>query len=204
MQTPAAVPPSRRRFLTSAAIAGATIVGASSLGGLDAEAAFAAPMKPADPAIASASFAEGVITAVRGSMLHIHGSYGTDYRVQLTNATSVWKLRPTTAAAIEVGDGMYGRGVRMPDGTIAADAVWVNIVNLVCKVRSVSRDHVRLQHNNHMITGRVVPGVTVASYARGTPTADLSRLQPGRAVQVLGAWRPSDGSVDVARFTTGH
>jgi hypothetical protein len=204
MQTPPAVPPSRRRFLTSAAIAGATIVGASSLGGLDAEAAFAAPMKPSDPAIASASFAEGVITAVRGSMLHIHGSYGTDYRVQLTNATSVWKLRPTTAAAIEVGDGMYGRGVRMPDGTIAADAVWVNIVNLVCKVRSVSRDHVRLQHNNHTITGRVVPGVTVASYARGTPTADLSRLQPGRAVQVLGAWRPSDGSVDVARFTTGH
>lgn len=204
MENPAHTSFDRRRFLTSAAIAGATIVGASALGGLDADAAFAAPMRPTDQAIPAADFAEGVITAVRGSMLHVHGSYGTDYRVQLTNATSVWKLRPTTAAAILPGDGMYGRGVRMPDGTIAADAVWVNIVNLTCKVRSVASDRVRLQHNGHTITGRIVPGTTVASNGRSAPTRDLTGLRAGRAVQVLGAWRPQDGSVDVARFTLGH
>ncbi|HEY1616207.1 MAG TPA: cell wall protein [Streptosporangiaceae bacterium] len=205
MQTPAAHPGfDRRRFLTSAAIAGATIVGASALGGLDADAAFAAPMRPTDRAISSASFAEGVIAAIKGSMLHVHGSYGTNYRVQLTNATSVWKLHPTTADAIRVGDGMYGRGVRMPDGTIAADAVWVNIVNITCKVLSVASDRVRLQHNGHMLTGHIVPVTTVAPMGRGPLTSDLSGLRAGRSVQVLGAWRPSDGSVDVARFTLGH
>jgi hypothetical protein len=197
-------PVDRRRFLATAAIAGATIVGASALGGLDPDAAFAAPMRPTDPAIAAADFAEGVITAIRGSMLEVHGSYGTDYRVQLTNATSVWKLRPTTAAAIRAGDGMYGRGVRMPDGTIAADAVWVNIVNLACTVRAIARDRVQLRHNDHMITGRIVAGTTVAAYGLRAPTSDLSRLHAGQAVQVLGAWRPADGSVDVARFTTAH
>jgi hypothetical protein len=204
MQTPAHPAFDRRRFLTSAAIAGATIVGASALGGLDADAAFAAPMRPVDRAFTSASFAEGVITAIKGSTLHVHGSYGTSYRVQLTNATSVWKLRPTTAAAIKVGDGMYGRGVRMPDGAIAADAVWVNIVNLSCKVRSVASDRIRLQHNGHMITGHIVPSTTVASTGKGPLSSDMSGLRAGRSVQVLGAWRPSDGSVDVARFTLGH
>ena len=52
------------------------------------------------------------------------------HRVQMTNVTSVWKVRATTADVIEVGDGLYARGVEMPDGTVAADAVWVNIVNL--------------------------------------------------------------------------
>lgn len=204
MQTPENSPLGRRRFLTSAAMAGATIVGASALGGLDPDAAFAAPMRPTDRAIAGASFAEGIIAAHKGSTLHVHGSYGTGYRIMLTNATSVWKLRPTTAAAIKVGDGMYARGVRMPDGTIAADAVWVNIVNLYCKVRSITRDRVHLQHNQHAIIGRIVRGTTVASYGRGAPTSDLSRLRVGQTVQVLGAWRPSDGSVDVARFMTAH
>jgi hypothetical protein len=204
MQTPQNSPVNRRRFLTSAAVAGATIVGASALGGLDPDAAFAAPMRPTDRAISAADFAEGIITAITGSTLHVRGSYGSDYRIRLTNATSVWKLRPTTASAIEVGDGLYARGLRMPDGTIAADAIWVNIVNLVCKVRSISGDRVQLLHNQHPITGRIVRGTTVASYGHAAPTKNLSRLRVGQAVQVLGAWRPSDGSVDVARFMTAH
>lgn len=197
-------PVDRRRFLTSAAVAGATIVGASALGGLDPDAAFAASMKPTDRAFASAIFTEGIITSIKGSMLHVHGSQGADHRVQLTNATSVWKLRPTTAAAINPGDGMYGRGVLMPDGSIAADAIWVNIVNLTCTVQSVASNKVRMKHNNHMITGHIVPGTTVASHGGNLPTKDLTGLRAGRAVQVLGAWRPSDGSVEVARFTLGH
>ncbi|WP_243740695.1 hypothetical protein [Streptomyces sp. 8K308] len=42
----------RRGFLSSAAIGGATIVGASALGALDADAAFAAPGPSLDPAVA--------------------------------------------------------------------------------------------------------------------------------------------------------
>ncbi len=194
----------RRRFLTAAALGGATIVGASALGGLDADAAFAAPMPSLDPAISKSSFAEGRITSMRGTMLEVAGSLGERHRIQLTNATSIWKVRPTTAAEIEPGDGLYARGVEMPDGSIAADAVWVNIVNLFCTVRGIGKDRLDLAHGHHAMVGRLVHGTTVASYAGGAPTSDLSRLRIGQPAQVLGAWRPVDDHIDVVRLTVGH
>jgi len=201
---PPHTPMDRRGFLTAAAVGGAAIVGASALGAFDAEAAFAAPAKSLDPTIPDPNFVEGIVTAIKGSTLSVQGSQGTRQTVQLTNATSVWKLHPASASAIETGDGMYGRGVRMPDGAIAADAVWINIVNLVCKVLAISTSRVQLAHHRHTVVGRIVPGITVASYRGGAPTSDLSGLRIGQAVQVLGAWRPADNSVDVARFFVGH
>ncbi|WP_335980107.1 MULTISPECIES: cell wall protein [Streptomycetaceae] len=196
----------RRRFLTTAALGGATIVGASALGGLDADAAFAAPGPSLDPAITRSTFAEGRITAINGSVLEVAGSTGERHLIQLTNATSVWKLRTTTAEAIEVGDGLYARGVDMPDGTIAADAVWVNIVNLFCTVRGIAKDRLHLTHGdgNHAVVGRIVPETTTASYLGGSLTPDLTRVRIGQTAQVLGAWRPADDSVDIARVTVGH
>jgi len=196
----------RRRFLTTAALGGATIVGASALGGLDADAAFAAPMPSLDPAIAKSSFAEGRITAINGSVLEVAGSYGDQHLIQLTNATSIWKLRTTTADAIKVGDGLYARGVDMPDGTVAADAVWVNIVNLLCTVRGIAKDRLHLAHGdeNHAVVGRIVPETTTASYLGGALTSDLSRVRIGQSAQVLGAWRPEDDAIDIARVTVGH
>lgn len=195
----------RRRFLTTAALGGATIVGASALGGLDADAAFAAPMPSLDPAIAKSTFAEGRITAIKGSVLEVAGSYGDRHLLQLTNATSIWKLHTTTADAINVGDGLYARGVDMPDGTIAADAVWVNIVNLYCTVRGIAKDRLHMSHgDNHAVVGRIVPETTTASYVGGALTSDLSRVRIGQTVQVLGAWRPEDDAIDIARVTVGH
>lgn len=195
--------PTRRNFLTAAALGGAAIVGASALGALDADAVFAAPTPSLDPGVQTSAFAEGRITARHGSMLTVAGSDGRTHKVQVTDASSVWKLTPTDANAIAVGDGMYARGVRMPDGSIAADAVWLNIVNLVGRVTSVGRDSIHFDHNGHTVHGRVVRGTTVASYHGTTPTNDLSRVAIGRTVQVLGAWRPSDDSVDIARVRTG-
>lgn len=194
----------RRRFLTTAALGGATIVGASALGGLDANAAFAAPTPSLDPAISKASFAEGRITAINGSVLEVTGSYGAYHLIQLTNATSVWKLEPTTADAIKVGDGLYARGVPMPDGTIAADALWVNIVNLALTVRGIAKDRLHFAHGAHSLVGHIVKGTTTASYLAGAITSDLSQVRIGQSVQVLGAWRPDDGGVDIARMTVGH
>ena len=191
----------RRRFLGGAALGGATIVGASALGALDADAAFASTRVTLDAGVRESVFAEGRIGAIKGGLLSVAGSWGDTHQVQLTNATSVWKLRETTAAAIEIGDGMYGRGVRMPDGTIAADAVWVNIVNLECTLQAVGKDRVELAHDKHRVVGRLVAGTTVASYNGGALTSDLSRLAPGQPVRVLGAWRPADDAVDVARLT---
>jgi hypothetical protein len=194
----------RRRFLTTAALGGATIVGASALGGLDADAAFAAPVPSLDPAISNSSFAEGRITQIKGSVLEVAGSYGDQHLIQLTNATSIWKLRPTTAEDINVGDGLYARGVDMPDGTIAADAVWVNIVNLYVEVRGIAKDRLHFSHNNHPLVGHIHPKTTTASYLGGALTTDLSRIKIGQAAQVLGAWRPEDNGIDIARVTLGH
>jgi hypothetical protein len=194
----------RRRFLTSAALGGATIVGASALGALDAEAAFAAPTTPLDPAVKESSFAEGRVMGRNGSMLEVAGSYGESHRIQLTNATSIWKVHSTTADAIEPGDGLYARGVKMPDGSIAADAVWVNIVNLACTIRGIGKDRLHLSHDGHEVLGRLVKDTTAASYAGGALTSDLSRLRIGQYAQILGAWRPSDDSIDVVRVTVGH
>ncbi|MFD4609450.1 cell wall protein [Streptomyces sp. NPDC058440] len=193
----------RRRFLTAAALSGATIVGASALGGFDADAAFAA--EPSlDPAIPKSAFVEGRITGITGSVLEVAGSYGDHSRVQMTNVTSVWKVRPTTAADIEIGDGLYARGVPMPDGTVAADAVWVNIVNLDTTIRGIAKNRVHLSHGQHEIVGHVHQDTTNASYAGRGLTSDLSRLRIGQSAQVLGAWRPSDNSVDVVRISVGH
>ncbi|MFE7617681.1 cell wall protein [Streptomyces sp. NPDC057496] len=192
----------RRRFLTNAALGGATIIGASALGGFDADAAFAA--EPSlDPAIAESAFVEGRITGITGSVLEVAGSNGGHSRVQMTNVTSVWKVRATTAEAIDIGDGLYARGVEMPDGTVAADAVWVNIVNLDTRIRGIAKNRLHLAHGQHELVGHVAPD-TSASYAGRALTSDLSRLRIGQSAQVLGAWRPSDDSVDVVRISVGH
>ncbi|MGA6151750.1 hypothetical protein ACPEIC_00305 [Stenotrophomonas sp. NPDC087984] len=217
-------PLDRRRFLTAAALRGATVIGtgalsagalstgalsagalgtgvigATALGAVDADAAFAAPIRPLDPAVAESAFAEGRIAAINHDVLEVAGSYGDHSRVRVTNATSVWKARATTAADIETGDGLYARGLSLPDGTLAADAVWVNIVNLHATIRGIEKTRLHLAHGQHEIVGNLMARTTSASYGDASPTADLSRLTIGQSAQVLGAWRPSDGSVDLVR-----
>ncbi|MEO3768470.1 cell wall protein [Streptomyces sp. B8F3] len=195
----------RRRFLSASALGGATVVGATALGAVDPDAAFAAPTPPLDPAVAATSFAEGLITGIDGgTLLHVKGSYGEQHRIQLTNATSIWKLHPTTADDVETGDGLYARGLEMPDGTIAADAVWVNIVNLDVTVRGIGKDRLALGYHGGELIGRIVPGRSTASYAGAALTDDLSGVRMGQHALVLGAWRPRDGAVDIARITVGH
>ncbi|MDT0544969.1 MULTISPECIES: cell wall protein [Streptomyces] len=193
----------RRRFLTTVALSGATIVGATSLGAVDADAAFAAPLTPLDPAVPRSAFVEGRILRIDGSVLWVAGSHGDAARVRLTNATSVWKAGVATAEAIEAGDGLYARGVPMPDGTVAADAVWVNIVNLYATVRRIDKDRLHLTHGAHRIVGHLLPVTTSASYPGTAATSDLSRLRVGDGAQVLGAWRPADRAVDVVRVSVG-
>lgn len=194
----------RRRFLTAAAVGGATIVGASALGGIDADAAFAAPMPSLDPAISKSAFVEGRITQIKGSVLEVLGSHGEKHLIQLTNATSVWKLEAVTAEAINPGDGLYARGVDMPDGTMAADAVWVNIVNLYVNVRGIEKTRLHLSHGQNALVGNIVEKKTSASFRGGALTSNLSQLKIGQPAQVLGAWRPEDDSVDIARISVGH
>jgi hypothetical protein len=144
------------------------------------------------------NFVEGRITGIAGGLLIVTGSDRTLNQIHLTKATSVWKLRPTTSDAAKVGDGLYARGVRMPDGTLAADAVWLNIVNLQVHITSIGRNVMHLDHHGDRIVGHVVTGTTAAVYNNTPAVSDLSLLEVGRHAQVIGAWRPDTNEVDVA------
>jgi hypothetical protein len=189
----------RRRFLTSAVLGGATaVVGATTLGALAPESAFADDSWTLDPDAPDPNFAEGRVTGIQGTLLMVTGSDRTLHRVQVTGATSIWKLRSTTFDEARVGDGLYARGARMPDGVLAADAVWLNIVNLQTHIVAIQRDVLHLDHNGSRIVGHVVAGTTAAVY-NGTPAiSDLSLLQVGKHAQIIGAWRPDTNEVDIA------
>ena len=203
----------RRSLLTSAVLgSAATLVGATALGSLAPEAAFAggtgAPPLPTgskqdvEAGMRDPNFAEGRITGIRDTMLLVAGSDATLWRIRVTGGTSIWKLRPTTFDSAAVGDGLYARGVMLPDGTLAADSIWLNIVNLVVHVAALSRDTIHFDHRGNRIVGHVHHGTTAASY-NGTPAVqDLSMVTVGRHAQVLGAWLPDTNEIDIATVYT--
>jgi hypothetical protein len=191
-------PLGRRNFLTRAVLGTtATVVGATTIGALAPE-AIGAPKLDVEAGAPDPNFVEGRITAITGGMLMTTSSDRTINRIHMTKATSIWKLRPTTADAAQVGDGLYARGVRMPDGTLAADALWLNIVNLQVHITSIGRSVMHMDHRGDRLVGHVVSGTTAAIY-NGTPAvSDLSMLQVGKHAQVIGAWRPDTNEVDLA------
>lgn len=196
--------PDRRRFLTSAVLGGSAVAGATALGSLAPEAAFAAsPRLDLEPGARDPNFAEGRITAVSGALLKVSGSDRALHRIYVTDGTSIWKLRPTTFDQIKVGDGLYARGVRMPDGSLAADAVWVNIVNIDAAITAIDGKRLHLQHNGKKVIGHVVGGTTAAVYDHAPAVSDLTRLQVGKHVKVIGAWRPDTNEVDIATVYSG-
>ena len=189
----------RRRFLTSAVLGTATTVAtATAIGAVSPEIAMAEPAFEVEPGGIDPNFAEGRITAIKSGVLMVTGSDLTLHQIYLAKATSVWKLRPTTVDAAQVGDGLYARGVRMPDGMLAADAIWLNIVNLEVNITSIGKDVLYLDHNGDRIVGHVVAGTTAAVY-NGTPAvSDLGLLKVGQHAQVLGAWIPDTNEVEIA------
>jgi hypothetical protein len=189
-----------RRTLLSNAVLGttATLVGATAMGSLAPETAFAADSQTAEPGAPDPNFAEGRVTARDGSMILVSGSDGRYHRLRLTGGTSVWKLRPTTLDQVKVGDGLYARGVLMPDGTLAAESIWVNIVNLIVHVTAIGKNMLYLDHNGSKIVGHVVPGTSAAVYNGKPAVSDMSMVKVGKHAQVIGAWRPDTNEIDVA------
>jgi hypothetical protein len=188
----------RRKLLTTAVLGGASLVGATALGSLAPEAAFAADPLDVEPGAVDPNFAEGRVTSITGSTLSVTGSDSVLHSIRVTGGTSIWKLQPTTFDRIAVGDGLYARGLRLGDGTLAADSIWVNIVNLQVHVAGMARNVLNFDHNGQPIVGYVIPGVTAAVYNGTPPVSDISRVAIGSHVQVIGAWHPDTNEIDVA------
>ncbi|WP_020525611.1 hypothetical protein [Catelliglobosispora koreensis] len=183
----------RRQVLTAAALTGAT-----AFGSLAPEDALAAPAFDVAPGAPDPNFAEGRIKSIEGSKLFVSGSDGVFHRIQVTEGTSIWKLTPVDFSKVALGDGLYARGVRMPDGLLAAESVWVNIVNLEVHISSISHNVLHMEHFGSKIVGHVRPGITASVY-NGTPAvSDMSLLKVGKHVKVIGAWRPDTNEIDIA------
>lgn len=188
----------RRRFLSSAVLGTtATVITATTIGAVAPE-AIADPRLDVEAGAVDPNFIEGRITGIAGGLLMVTSSDRVISQIHMTKATSVWKLRPTTADSAAVGDGLYARGVRMPDGTLAADAIWLNIVNLQVHITSIGRNVMHMDHHGDRIVGHVVAGTTAAVYNSTPAVSDLSLLQVGKHAQVIGAWRPDTNEVDLA------
>jgi hypothetical protein len=188
----------RRTLLASAVLGGAGLVGATALGSLAPEAAFAADSGDIAAGGIDPNFAEGRITSISDTMLFVTGSDTVLHSIRVTDGTSIWKLTPTTFDRVAVGDGLYARGVRLADGTLAADSIWVNIVNVHAHITNLGSRALYLDHKGQSMTAHVVPSISAAVY-NGTPAvSDLSRLQIGQHIQVIGAWRPDTNEIDIA------
>jgi hypothetical protein len=175
----------------------ATVITATTIGAVAPE-AIADPRLDVEAGAVDPNFIEGRITGIAGGLLMVTSSDRVISQIHMTKATSVWKLRPTTADSATVGDGLYARGVRMPDGTLAADAIWLNIVNLQVHITSIGRNVMHMDHHGDRIVGHVVAGTTSAVYNSTPAVSDLSLLQVGKHAQVIGAWRPDTNEVDLA------
>jgi hypothetical protein len=189
----------RRQFLTRAALGGATVVSAGSLGPLAPLANASggpsdAPLQGLDP-----NFFEGRIVSIDGTTLVVTSDSYLIRRIQAVNGTSIWKVRDTTFDQIAVNDRLYARGVVAENGDFVAESIWVNIVNLHVEIASIRSDRLLFNHPSGPLVGHLVPD-TVAAYNVGPETRDLSRLRPGLHVQVVGAWHPDTNEIDVTRI----
>ncbi|MFG1617979.1 cell wall protein [Nonomuraea wenchangensis] len=199
---------SRRDVLKSAVLGGgAGVVAATALGSLGPEAAFATATSAApgvEPGAPDPNFAEGRIRSIKDNTLLVLGSNMVFHTIRVVDGTSLWKLGPVGFDQARPGDGLYARGVRMPDGMLAAEAVWLNIVNIKGHITDIKDQTLRLDHNGHEVLCHVVPGRSVAIHSESPPTADLSLLKVAQHVQILGAWRPDTNEVDIATVFSPH
>jgi hypothetical protein len=185
---------------------GASVVAATAMGSLGPEAAFAtaAPAQKVEPGAPDPDFAEGRIRSIKDNTLLVLGSNMVLHTIRVVDGTSLWKLGPVGFDQAKPGDGLYARGVRMPDGMLAAESVWLNIVNIKGHITNIKGQTFHLDHNGHEVLCHVVAGTTVAIHSQSPPTTDLSMLKVSQHVQVLGAWRPDTNEVDIATVFSPH
>ncbi|MEU7749279.1 cell wall protein [Nonomuraea sp. NPDC049158] len=197
---------SRRQMLKSALLGGgAGVVAATALGSLGPEAAFATARAPeVEPGTVDPNFAEGRIRSIKDNTLLVLGSNMVFHNIRVVDGTSLWKLGPVPFDQAKPGDGLYARGVRMPDGVLAAESVWLNIVNIKGHIKNITSDKIHLDHNGQEVLCHVVSGKSVAVHSESPPTADLSMLRVSQHVQILGAWRPDTNEVDIATVFSPH
>lgn len=191
----------RRQLLKGAVLGSAGVLSAAAFGVL------AQPVNGPQDAFNTAgernpNFAMGLVHAIEGAAIASFNEESLIQRIELTSATRVWKGQDTTLAAVKPGDFFYARGEPIADGRFIVETIWVNIVNLHLEIVDVKSDRFVFSDPHGQIVGHVRP-YTIVFYDPNTPvTRDLSGLQIGQHVQVIGCWRPGKDEFDVSKIFT--
>ncbi len=187
----------RRQLLKTSVLGGAGTLSAAALG-------FAQPFQPTqgqgEPGGLSPNFAHGLVQAVEKGIIIAVDEDRAPLRVAVNDGSRVWKGVDTTFDDVQPGDFFYVRGTRADDGTLVAETIWLNIVNLTIEIQNVSDDRMDFVDHNGTGVGRLMP-YTVAVHDLAPPSRDLSTLAvAGRYVQIVGTVQPDTGEIHISRI----
>lgn len=175
----------RRQFLGRALMAGAGAV-----------VLMPAPAK-ASPRSSTASSATGVdpnfvagqVAQLDGDSVTVVQADGTVQPMLLTSSSQVWKQGEVGAQPLQVGDGLYARGIVNPAGALQVDNAWVGIANFSGTIVQPGSQQlvVSLDGGLGNQAAQVNPAGTMLEANGGTQVVDsLSALAGGDYVQVIG------------------
>lgn len=191
----------RRQLLKGAVLGSAGVLSATAFS------VFAQPVTGLQEALnkpgeRNPNFAMGLVHTTDGATIVALNEESLVQHVEITSATRVWKGQDTTLEAVKPGDFFYARGEPTPDGRFLVETIWVNIVNLHLEVVDIKSDRFVFSDPHGQIVGHVRP-YTAIFYDLNTPvTRDLSGLQIGQHVQVIGCWHPGTDEFDVSKVFT--
>lgn len=155
----------------------------------------------------STEFGDGTVSEVNGNTIVTRRSGGIVERIVVGPSTNIWKGGNATISAVGSGDFIYARGVPMPDGSMAAIAIWVNIAQVYGKVTSVGAGRFKLIGETGAL-GRplvertvLVADKTLYFPAKGTGRQNAFNLvQPGSAVHALGVGEKDGRTLHATRI----
>lgn len=156
------------------------------------------------PGVPAPNFVKGTVVTQHADMLYI-STPGGDKVVRLTNGTQIWKGGPADASAVAKGDIVQATGVLLPDGTIAATIVDVDVAQVRGTVAQVTVDGWLVSEQTGL-SKRVLfdssrPPEVLHNGVAGNARA-LQQTQRGTPVIVIGLQLP-DGSLRATKVLLG-
>ncbi len=156
-----------------------------------------------EPGGRNPNFAMGLVNGIDGATVIALNEESLVQRIELTSATRVWKGQDTTLEEVKPGDFFYARGTPTADGRFIAETIWVNIVNLHLQIDDIDVKGKQFVFSDPhgQIVGHLRPYTVAISLHGDEPASrDLSGLQIGQHVQVIGCWHPDTGEFDVSKI----
>jgi hypothetical protein len=147
------------------------------------------------------NFAMGFVKGIDGATVVALNEGSIVQRIELTSATRVWKGQDTTLEEVKPGDFFYARGTPTADGGFIAETIWVNIVNLHLQIVDIQADRHVFTGPHGLMVGLPQPYTVAISLHGDEPASrNLSGLQIGQHVQVIGVWHPGTNEFDVSKI----